>query len=156
MDAYAIVKTVHIISATILFGTGLGTAFFFWRAHAPGNDAARLAIARTTVLADWLFTTPAVLLQPATGAWLIARAGFHWNDSWLTASYSLYVLAGLCWIPVVAIQLRMKQMLEGEAAGRPIDRRAYDRLFRSWFLLGFPAFGGLIVIFFLMVMKPSW
>ena len=156
MDAYAIVKTVHIISATVLFGTGLGTAFFFWRANAPGNEAGCLAIARTTVLADWLFTTPAVVLQPLTGAWLIARAGFQWDDLWLTATYALYALAGLCWIPVVAIQLRMKRMLEHEAAGRSIDRAGYDRLFRTWFLLGWPAFGGLVLVFFLMVMKPGW
>jgi uncharacterized membrane protein len=156
MDAYAIVKTVHIISATVLFGTGLGTAFFFWRAHAPGNEAGRLIAARTTVLADWLFTTPAVLLQPLTGAWLIGRAGFRSDDLWLIATYGLYAVAGLCWIPVVAIQLRMKRMLEDEAAGQPIDRSAYQRLFRTWFLLGWPAFGGLIVIFFLMVLKPGW
>ena len=75
MDIYAVVKTVHILSATIVFGTGLGTAFFFWRAHAQGNEAGRLIAARTTVLADWVFTMPAVLLQPITGVWLITMAG---------------------------------------------------------------------------------
>jgi uncharacterized membrane protein len=156
VDVYAIVKTVHIISATVLFGTGLGTAFFFWRAHAARNEGGRLAIARTTVLADWLFTTPAVVLQPVTGAWLIARAGFQWNDLWLVAAYGLYALAGLCWVPVVAIQLRMKRMLEAGTSGESIDRIAYDRLFRTWFLLGWPAFGSLIAVFFLMVLKPGW
>jgi len=156
MDSYAIIKTVHILSATILFGTGLGTAFFFWRAHAPGNERGRLAAARTTVLADWLFTTPAVLLQPVTGAWLIVKAGFAWDDLWLLATYALYLVAGLCWLPVVAIQIRMKRMLEREASGEAIDREGYDRLFRMWFLLGWPAFGGLLVVFFLMVLKPSW
>lgn len=156
MDGYTIVKTVHILSATVLFGTGLGTAFFFWRAHAPGNDASRLVAARTTVLADWIFTAPAVVLQPVTGAWLIARAGFRWDDLWLLATYGLYALAALCWLPVVVIQLRMKRMLEQEAAGRRIDRQLYGRLFRTWFLLGWPAFAGLVAVFFLMVMKPSW
>jgi uncharacterized membrane protein len=156
MDAYAIVKTVHILSATVLFGTGLGTAFFFWRAHVPGNEAGRLIAARTTVLADWLFTTPAVLLQPLTGAWLISKAGIQSDDLWLVATYGLYGLAALCWLPVVAIQFRMKRMLEQEAAGAVIDRLLYDRLFRTWFLLGWPAFGGLVVVFFLMVLKPSW
>jgi uncharacterized membrane protein len=112
MDTYAIVKTVHILSATVLFGTGLGTAFFFWRAHAPGNEAGRLTAARTTVLADWLFTTPAVVVQPITGAWMIAKAGIGWNDLWLSATYGLYLIAAVCWLPVVAIQLRMKHMLE--------------------------------------------
>jgi uncharacterized membrane protein len=156
MDAYGIVKTIHILSATVLFGTGLGTAFFFWRAHAPGNAAGRLVAARTTVLADLLFTTPAVVLQPLTGAWLIARAGLQWNDLWLFATYGLYALAAACWLPVLAIQLRMKCMLEREAAGEPIDRVRYERLFRTWFLLGWPAFGGLVLVYFLMVMKPSW
>lgn len=156
MDNYAIVKTVHILSATVLFGTGLGTAFFFWRAHAPGNEAGRLTAARTTVLADWLFTTPAVVVQPITGAWMIAKAGIGWNDLWLSATYGLYLIAAVCWLPVVAIQLRMKHMLEREAAGESLDRRLYGRLFRTWFLLGWPAFGGLIAVYFLMVMKPSW
>jgi len=156
MDVYVIVKTVHILSATILFGTGLGTAFFFWRAHAGGNEAGRLVAARTTVLADLLFTTPAVVLQPLTGSWLISRAGFQWNDLWLSATYGLYAIAAVCWLPVVAIQLQMKRMLEREAAGEPLDRAGYDRLFRMWFLFGWPAFGGLVLVYFLMVMKPSW
>jgi uncharacterized membrane protein len=156
MDAYAIIKTVHILSATILFGTGLGTAFFFWRAHARGNETGRLAAARTTVLADLLFTTPAVVLQPVTGAWMIAAAGFQWDDLWLTATYALYAIAALCWLPVVAIQIRMKRMLERQAAGEGVDLQLYDRLFRIWFALGWPAFGGLVAVFFLMVMKPAW
>jgi uncharacterized membrane protein len=156
MDAYGIVKTIHILSAAVLFGMGLGTAFFFWRAHAPGNESGRLAAARTAVLADWIFTTPAVVLQPLTGAWLIVRVGVQWNEFWLAATYGLYTLAALCWLPVVAIQLRMRRMLEQEAAGETIDRDAYDRLFRAWFLLGWPAFGGLVIVFFLMVLKPSW
>jgi uncharacterized membrane protein len=156
MDAYAIIKTVHILSATLLFGTGLGTAFFFWRAHAAGNEAGRLTVARVTVLADWVFTTPAVIVQPITGAWLLLRAGFHWNELWLVATYALYVAAGLCWLPVVVIQLRMKHMLEDEALGGSMDRELYRRLFRAWFLLGWPAFGGLMLVFFLMVLKPGW
>jgi uncharacterized membrane protein len=156
MDAYEIVKTVHVLSATVLFGTGLGTAFFFWRSHAPGNEGGRLATARTTVLADLVFTIPAVLLQPLTGGWMIAHAGIRWDDLWLAVTYSLYVIAALCWLPVVAIQVRMKRMLEREAAGETIDRQRYRRLFDAWFLLGWPAFGGLVIIFFLMVMKPSW
>ena len=156
MDVYAIVKTAHILSGAILFGTGLGTAFFFWRAHAPGNVGGRLMAARTTVLADWIFTAPAVVVQPVTGAWMIVRAGFPWNDFWLVATYALYFIAALCWLPVVNIQLRMKRLLEREALGESVDRQLYGRLFRAWFLLGWPAFGGLVVVFFLMVLKPGW
>ena len=156
MDVYGLIKAIHILSATILFGTGLGTAFFFWRAHAVEDERGRLFAARTTVLADSVFTAPAAVLQPVTGAWLIGQSGFEWNNLWLTATYGLYALAAICWLPVVVIQLRMKRMLEREVDGEAVDRQLYDRLFRAWFLLGWPAFGGLIAVFFLMVLKPSW
>ena len=156
MHLYAFIKAVHILSATILFGTGLGTAFFFWRAHSTGKEADRLFAAHTTVLADLVFTTPAVIVQPLTGFWLMSTAGFRWNDLWLVATYALYFVAALCWLPVVFIQLRMMRMLERQAAGEPLAQPRYDRLFRTWFLLGWPAFGGLVLIYFLMVMKPSW
>ena len=87
---------------------------------------------------------------------MIARAGVPWNALWLTATYALYVVAALCWLPVVVIQIRMKRMLEREALGEGIDLQLYKRLFRTWFLLGWPAFGVLVVVFFLMVLKPSW
>ena len=156
MDLYSLVKALHIVSATILFGTGIGTAFFFLSAHRSPDPAARLFAARTTVLADLLFTTPAVLVQPATGAWLVWRAGFDWSDRWLVTTYILYAIAGACWLPVVWIQIQLKDMLVRQSEGAEIDRAAYNRLLRRWFLLGWPAFGGLVVVFWLMVAKPSW
>jgi uncharacterized membrane protein len=108
------------------------------------------------VLADWIFTAPAVVLQPITGAWLVVRSGLPWNDLWLVATYVLYLIAGLCWLPVVAIQIRMKRMLQRAAVVGDFDEQLYGKLFRIWFLLGWPAFGGLVVVFFLMVLKPSW
>jgi uncharacterized membrane protein len=154
MDAYTLVKTLHILSATILFGTGLGTAFFFWSAR-HGDDAARLHAARTTVRADFLFTLPAVVVQPATGAWLIARAGYDPGDVWLVATYILYVLVGLCWLPVVWLQMRMAAMLTAKVAGGAFDAARYERLRRLWFALGWPAFAAVIAIFVLMVAKPA-
>jgi uncharacterized membrane protein len=145
----------HVLSATVLFGTGLGIAFFFWSARCA-DDQAKLFAARTTVRADFLFTLPAVLIQPLTGAWLVAKAGFAPTQTWLLVSYALYVLAGLCWIPVVWMQIRMKRMLEAKVAGGGFDEHAYERLRRIWFILGWPAFLGLAVIFCLMVTKPSW
>lgn len=153
-DAYLLVKTLHILSATVLFGTGLGTAFFFWSSRAA-DDAAQLFAARITVRADFLFTLPAVVIQPLTGFWLIALAGFDWSDGWLVASYGLYLLAGLCWLPVVWLQIRIKRMLEAKVSGGSFDAERFRRLRRAWFLLGWPAFGGLVVVFFLMVAKPS-
>lgn len=157
MDFYTIIKTIHVISATILFGTGIGIAFFFFLPHLRQNDVtARLAAAKMTVTADFLFTLPAVIAQPLTGAWLVWKGGFDWADYWLVMTYALYVVAGLCWVPVVLIQIRLKQMLEAQAVGTTIDQRAYERLFHWWFILGWPAFGGLVFIFFLMVAKPAW
>jgi uncharacterized membrane protein len=155
IDVYLLIKTLHIVSATILFGTGLGIAFFFWAAR-RGDDRAQLFAARTTVLADFVFTLPAVIVQPITGALLVARDGLDPRTPWLIATYAIYVAAGLCWLPVVWLQIRMKRMLEAKIAGADFDSDAYERLRRTWFLLGWPAFIGLIMIVWLMVAKPSW
>ena len=155
MDLYSFVKAVHILSAAVLFGTGAGIAFFMARGHSSAVPPARRFAASTTVLADFLFTLPAVIVQPLSGAWLIWRGGFAWTDRWLVVTYVLYLVAGACWLPVVAIQMRMKSMLDAEAAGAGLDEAALSRLFRWWFALGFPAFGGLVVVFFLMVAKPT-
>ena len=154
-DAYELIKTLHVVSSTILFGAGLGTAFFFWSSR-NADDAAKLFAARTTVRADLLFTLPAMLVQPLTGAWMIARAGIDPAELWLVISYLLYVAAGLCWLPVVCLQIQMKRMLEARAAGGQFDRARFSALRRTWFLLGWPAFLGLLFVFFLMVVKPSW
>jgi len=155
MSAYFLIKTIHIVSATILFGTGLGIAFFMFRSWFTRDLHEKIFALRTTVLADYLFTAPAAVLQPATGAWLIWNDGFEWTDGWLLATYILYAIAAACWLPVVWIQIRLKQVvttcLETDAPLPP----EYHRLFRLWFVLGWPAFLGLVVIFFLMVMKPE-
>jgi uncharacterized membrane protein len=156
MNTYLVVKTLHIISATIMFGTGIGIATFMFLGHLSPDRAARAFATRTTVRADFLFILPAVIVQPLSGAWLIFRGGFAWNDYWLVLTYALYVLAGACWLPVVAIQMRMKAMLEAQARGLAFDEAACKRLFRLWFMLGWPAFGGLVVVFWLMVAKPPW
>jgi uncharacterized membrane protein len=110
MMLYEIVKTVHILSATVLFGTGLGTAWFMWRADCSGDAAAVAATARNVVLADWLFTTPAIILQPLTGLWLIFLGGYSSAETWLLWTYGLYLLAGACWLPVVWLQIRMRDL----------------------------------------------
>jgi uncharacterized membrane protein len=156
MVPYFLVKTLHIVSATIVFGTGIGIANFMFFGHRSGSAQERAFAARMTVKADFLFTLPSVIVQPASGAWLIWQGGFHWNDYWLVVTYGLYLLAGVCWIPVVLIQMRMKAMLEASLRGETFDDASYNRLFRVWFALGWPAFGGLMVIFWLMVTKPTW
>ncbi len=156
MDLYLIVKTLHIISATILFGTGVGIANFMFFGHRSGLVQERAFAARMTVKADFCFTLPAVIIQPISGAWLVWHAGFLWNDYWLALTYGLYLLAGACWVPVVVIQMRMKMMLESQLHGKAFNEATYNRLFSVWLILGWPAFGGLLVIFWLMVTKPTW
>ncbi len=154
MDPYFLVKTIHIISSTILFGTGLGTAFFMLMSRFSDSLHEKFYAARTTVLADYLFTVPAVILQPLTGAWLVWKGGYDPMVPWLMWTYGLYIMAGLCWLPVVWIQIQMKRMIKTAIdIGTPLPD-SYHRLFRIWFLLGWPAFAALVIVFFLMVMKP--
>ena len=155
MNLYVLVKIVHIVSATILFGTGLGTAFQMWMAHRGGDVRAIAAVARNVVLADFFFTTPAVIIQPLTGIILVRMTGAPPFAPWLVAAYALYLLAGLCWLPVVWMQLRIRD-LAADAARREAALGAdYDRLMRWWFALGWPAFAAVIAIFWLMVAQPA-
>ena len=154
MDHYTIVKVVHILSSTVLFGTGLGTALHFWLANRTGDVRAIAVSARSTVFADFAFTTPAVVVQPVTGVALALMAGYPLSSPWIVISIALYLLAGACWVPVVFLQLRMRRLAEEAVAN---DRRlgpSYQRLLRTWFLLGWPAFIALVVVFWLMVAKP--
>lgn len=155
MSTYFLIKTIHIVSATILFGTGLGIAFFMFRSRFTRDLHEKLFALRTTVLADYLFTAPAAVLQPATGAWLIWNGGFQWSERWLLATYLLYAIAAACWLPVVWIQIRLKQIATTSLETDTPLPREYDRLFCLWFALGWPAFLGLVAIFFLMVIKPE-
>lgn len=154
MHDYLILKTVHILSSTLLFGTGLGTAFHGWMANRSGVLAARRVVNRNVELADWLCTTPAVIVQPVTGVWLANLAGYPLTTPWLMAAIVLYVLVGACWLPVVAIQIRMRRIADATPDGAELPRH-YHRLARWWFALGWPAFIGVIIIFWLMVAKPE-
>lgn len=156
MESYFLLKLLHILSATLLFGTGLGTAFFMWMANRSGNVQAIATTARHVVLADWLFTTPAVVLQPITGWLLMQRLGMDFGQAWLQLAVALYLLAGVCWLPVVWIQLRLRAIACQAAATGAIDLPAtYHRLMRSWFLLGWPAFAAVVITYWLMVFKPA-
>lgn len=155
MEAYVWLKYLHVVSATVIFGTGLGTAFQMWTAHRSGDVQAIAVVARNVVRADWLFTTPAVFVQPATGLWLAHLAGYGIGDRWLTVSLLLYAVAGACWLPVVWLQIRMRDLAVAAATnGQPLPT-AYHRALRCWFVLGWPAFGAVLVIFHLMVTRPA-
>ena len=155
MEAFYLpLKWLHVVSSTVLFGTGLGTAFHFWYTMRTGSVAAIAASARATVIADWLFTTPAVLLQPATGVAMAFIAGYPLASTWIAASIGLYLVAGACWVPVVFIQMRMRDVAAAcEREGRDLDPE-FHRLARRWFMLGWPAFIALMIVFWLMIAKP--
>jgi len=148
MSVYLWIKLVHILSATILFGTGLGTAFFMFNAYRSKNDQAMRITTRTVVMADWLFTTPAIVIQLATGLWLTRKLDIPFDSSWFIVVISLYALVGICWIPVVWIQIRIRNLIaDGES------RDSYQKLMRVWLVLGVPAFSSIILIFYLMVSR---
>jgi len=154
--SYLLLKYIHIVSSTILFGTGLGTAFHGWMANRRGALAAIATVNRNVVTADWIFTTPAVLVQPVTGVMLARMAGYSITDHWLALSLLLYVVAGACWLPVVRLQILMRRMADRALAENSPLPAQYARYARLWFLLGWPAFAGVLAIFFLMTVKPSF
>jgi uncharacterized membrane protein len=151
---YLLVKWLHIVSSTVLFGTGAGIAFFFLRAQRTGDVRIIAAVAREVVLADMVFTATAVVLQPVTGVALALIVGYPLSSPWLALSMVLYGLVGCCWLPVVWLQMRMRDLAIGAATKGSALPAAYQRYYRWWFALGWPAFIGVLVIFYLMVAKP--
>jgi uncharacterized membrane protein len=152
---YLVVKWLHVLSSTVLFGTGLGSAFYMFFTNRSGDVRAIAIVARRVVIADWLFTTPTAIVQPLTGFWLLHLSGIPWTAGWVLWSLVLYVVAGACWLPVVWIQIRMAEMAQRAAdAGAPLPARFW-RYHALWTALGWPAFIAFIAIFFLMVVKPA-
>jgi uncharacterized membrane protein len=155
MSLYFWLKTVHVLSSIVLLGTGFGIAFFKWAADRSGNVEAIRVVSERVVWADWCFTAPAVVVQPITGLLLARLAGFPLTSDWLFYSLILYALAGLCWIPVVWLQLRMRDLARSAVRDvKPLDA-TYWRYARAWFWLGVPAFPAVVAIVVLMVLKPT-
>jgi len=156
MNAYLFLKTLHILSSVLLVGTGFGSAFYLFFVNRTGPVQAIATVARLVVRADWWFTTPAVVFQPLSGLWLAYLAGWPWDTPWLMTSVALYLLAGLCWLPVVWIQIQMRQIAAQSAArGDATLPPAYWRHARVWEGLGYPAFLAMLAVYFLMVLKPA-
>ena len=154
MTLYLLLKTLHILSSTLLFGTGLGSAWYAWRAWKSGELTVIATTFRHLVVADWLFTTPTAIIQPLSGLAMVHLAGWSLGQHWLVASLALYVLAGLCWLPVVWLQLRVRDLaVQALRDGTPLPPLA-GRYMAWWFALGWPAFTAFVAIFFLMVAKP--
>jgi uncharacterized membrane protein len=152
---YLIAKYIHVMSSTLLFGTGLGSAFYLFFTNRSGDVRAIAIVARRVVWADWLFTTPTAIIQPLSGLYMVHLAGMPLTLSWIAWSLALFVVAGACWLPVVRLQIRMASMAERAVEeGTPLPAR-YWRYHNIWTALGFPAFIAFIAIFYLMVAKPA-
>lgn len=150
-----VLRLLHVVGATVLFGTGAGIAFFMVMAHRTKNPALIAHVAGTVVVADTLFTATAVVLQPITGYLLAREIGWPLAEGWIVLSLLLYVLTGLFWLPVVAIQLRLRDIARAAAANGEALPPTYFRLYRVWFACGFPAFFAVIGILWLMLVKPT-
>jgi uncharacterized membrane protein len=153
--AYLILKYFHVIGASVLLGTGAGIAFFMLLGHLTGKPVIVAAIARIVVIADLVFTATAVVLQPVTGVALAWHAGWSLWEGWIALSIGLYLLTGAFWLPVVWMQTRMRDLAAKAAAIHQPLPAAYHRLFWAWFAFGFPAFGAVLGIFWLMLAKPQ-
>jgi len=152
---YLLVKWVHILSSTLLFGTGLGSAFYMYFTSRTRDARVIAVVVRQVVIADWVFTTPTVILQPLTGFYLVHLAGFPVATPWILWSVGLYLLAGAAWLPVVWMQIRMRNMAATAAASGADLSPEYWRLLRLWVGLGIVAFAALVAVFYLMVAKPA-
>jgi len=151
---YLILKTVHVIGATVLLGTGAGIAFFMVMAHRTGDARFVAQTARVVVIADFVFTASAVVVQPVTGLMLASMAGYPILRGWIGLSLALYLLTGAFWLPVVWMQSRMRDLALAAADNREPLPAEYHRLYRLWFAFGWPAFAAVLGIVWLMVAKP--
>jgi len=154
MSDYVVVKVLHVLSSTILFGTGVGIAYFTWVASRSRNARHAHFVLSKVVRADWIFTATAGVFQPLTGLYLAHIGGYAMLSHWIVWSMMLFILAGACWLPVVWMQIRMRDIAAAAVdSGTALPSRFWW-LFRAWVLLGIPAFSALVVVFYLMVAKP--
>jgi uncharacterized membrane protein len=152
---YLVVKWLHILSSTVLFGTGLGSAFYMFVTSLTRDTRVIATVVRYVVIADYAFTTPTIILQPVTGLYLIHLAGFPLSSTWIVVSIALYFLAGAAWLPVVWMQIKMRDMAVTAAANGTELPQRYWNFLKWWVALGIVAFAALVVVFYLMVAKPA-
>jgi uncharacterized membrane protein len=153
--AYFVLKFLHIIGAAVLLGTGAGIAFFMLMAHLSHKPAVIAGVARIVVIADFAFTATAVIAQPVTGVLLVRHVGYSLFDAWIVWSLILYLVTGVFWLPVVWMQMRLRDLAAAAARSGSDLPRDYHRLFWWWFACGFPAFAAVIAIFWLMIARPQ-
>lgn len=152
---YLLIKYIHIIGAAVLLGTGAGIAFFMLMAHFSRSAPVIAGVARIVVIADFVFTASAVVVQPITGVALTWLAGLSLTEGWIALSIGLYLLTGAFWLPVVWMQMRMRDIAQAAVAASEPLAESYYRFFWWWFAFGFPAFGAVMTIIWLMIAKPQ-
>ena len=155
MMLYFLVKYLHVLGAIVILGTGSGIAFFMLMAHRSGNAEFIARTAATVVIADMIFTLTAVLLQPVTGGVLMKLSSTSLSERWLLASLALYAIAGLFWVPVIFMQIEMRDLARLAVENNETLPPRYFALFRRWFLFGIPGFGSVMIILWLMIAKPG-
>ncbi len=153
---YLTLQFLHVIGATVLLGTGAGIAFFMLKAHFTGDAAVIAGVARIVVTADFVFTATAVVVQPVTGYLLARFLGYPILDGWIALSLVLYGVTGAFWVPVVFMQMRMRDLAAAAVRDGTALPRRYHRLFWTWFAFGFPAFAAVLAILWLMTSRPMF
>lgn len=156
MDWIDFLRWAHILGACVLIGTGAGIAFFMFMANRTGDPKFIAQTAGVVVLADWIFTASAVVIQPITGVLLATAIGWPLDSPWILLSIFLYLVIGCLWLPVVRIQLKLKHIAEAAVTTRQDLPPVYHKLFRRWFWCGVPAFTTILMLLWLMVAKPAW
>jgi uncharacterized membrane protein len=154
MTLYFFVKYLHVLGAIVILGTGSGIAFFMLMAHRSRDPAFIARTAAVVVIADMLFTLSAVVVQPISGGFLMRLSATSFTERWVLASLGLYAVAGLFWIPVIFMQIEMRNLARAAAAQNQALPPRYFTLFRRWFAFGFPGFGSVMAILWLMIAKP--
>lgn len=152
---YLIVKWIHVVSSTLLFGTGVGSAFYMFFISRTRDPRVVSVVARHVVLADWLFTTPTVIIQPLSGWYLVSRSGLAWSTMWLADALRWYGFAIACWLPVVWLQMRMRDLAAQAAQVEQPLPALYWRYLLIWVVLGTWALIAFLIVFYLMVAKPG-
>ncbi len=153
MSSYLVLKFVHILSAVIMAGTGLGTAFFMFMAYRSRDIKTIAVTSRHVVIADWCFTTPAVVAQLLSDLLLMNTLGYSFHSPWFISTLALYVFVGACWIPVLFIQYKLKSIADSQLESGRIEEE-FIRLMKNWTCLGIIAFSTVLVLFWLMIFKP--
>lgn len=156
MSPYLLLKVIHVLSAMLFFGTGLGSAWYKLRADRSGQLETIAWAQREIVRADWIFTVPSAVVLPVSGLAMAWVAGMPLSTPWLLLGLIGYAIAGLCWLPAAFLQIRMRRMVDEALREGTALPPAFHRANRTWMLLGLPSFAAAMGSIWVMVMKSGW